>query len=144
MSCFKEFRKIDGEYEYGMVFVENGSGTLVKSEERLLPCGFVIAEGMGAAVSGYEEQYGVPIAIAGRVLVSVDNREDLKVGDKLCTGENGKASKMTEEEYLADPAKILGIVTEIPTYEKWKTTTLDENERTYEISIGERVWMLIK
>ena len=72
-----------------------------------------------------------PLAISGRVLVKVNC--SVKVGDVLCADKNGFATVMTRAEVANYPDRILGIVSEIPTYETWN-----------DVEINNRVWITIK
>ena len=71
------------------------------------------------------------MAVSGRVLVKVNC--SVKVGDVLCADKNGFATVMTRAEVANYPDRILGIVSEIPTYETWN-----------DIEINNRVWITIK
>ena len=144
MSCYSELRKVQGEYSPGMIFVENGEGVLVKSSERLQGCGYILADGITNIISGFEElEIGIPVAIAGRVLTYVNDKENIALGDILCAGENGYADKMSEEEIIKYPHRILGEVVEIPTYETYKVSITD-TDSFKEIQIRDRVWVKLK
>ena len=114
--------------EPGSVVCENGDGSLSPSTERLQPCAYVISDTYGMVIG---EDADIPVGVSGKVLVKVDSV--VKVGDCLCSGKNGFASVMTRNEVINFPDRILGIVTEIPTYEEWN-----------DIKINNRVWMKIK
>lgn len=107
-------------YTTGTVVVENGNGTLIPSYARLLPATYVIASGEIRDFI-YNEQEGEEISIAsvevattGRVLVNVGNKEGFSVGDTLCSGDKGQASRMTSEEIKLYPTAILGTIVQIP------------------------------
>lgn len=72
------------------------------------------------------------MAVAGRVLVYMDG--ECKVGDAVCAAPGGRASAMTREEIKEYPDRILGIVSEFPTYEIWNDT----------VEVQDRVWIRIK
>ena len=80
---------------------------------------------------GSDDTSYVPVAVAGRVLVYVSS--EVAVGDVLCAGENGYATKMTRQEIINYPDRILGVVSEIPKYEYWNN-----------IKINGRIWITIK
>ena len=69
--------------------------------------------------------------MSGRVLVYVDC--EVTTGDVVCAGEKGFATKMTRQEIINYPDRILGIVSEIPTYDTWNDKEVDG-----------RVWITIK
>ena len=46
--------------------------------------------------------------------MSVDDISNLTLGDCLCASENGLASKMTRQEIINYPDRIIGVVCEIP------------------------------
>lgn len=107
-------------YTTGTVVVENGSGALIPSYARLLPAAYVIASGEMRDFI-YNEQEGEEIAVAsvevattGRVLVNVGNKEGFSVGDTLCSGDKGQASRMTLKEMELYPTAILGTIVQIP------------------------------
>lgn len=113
----------------GTVVCESGDGTLRMSYERLQACAYVVSDTYGIVIGDDKD---TPVAIAGRVLVKTDS-ENIKVGDCLCAGAGGKAYVMTREEIKEFPDRILGIVTEIPTYEEWNG-----------VKINNRIWIKIK
>jgi len=56
-----------------------------------------------------------------------------KVGDAVCSGKNGTVSKMNRLEIILFPDRIVGYVSEIPTYDKWNG-----------IKIDGRIWIKVK
>ena len=70
----------------------------------------------------YDEDYRT-VAVSGRVLVYVNC--DVKVGDVLCADKDGFATVMSRQEIALFPDRILGIVSEIPSYEDWKSVKID-------------------
>ena len=82
-------------------------------------------------VIGNRDKTYKPIAVSGRVLVKVNC--EIKVGDVLCADKDGFATKMTRTEIANYPDRILGIVSEVPTYKVWN-----------DIEINNRVWITIK
>jgi hypothetical protein len=92
----------------------------------------VVSDTFGFAI-GKTNKAKIPLAVAGRVLVYTD--EELHAGDVVCAGENGKACKMNEEEIANKPDRIVGIVSEIPTYDTWG----EDN-----IPVNRRIWIRVK
>lgn len=114
----------------GQVVCETGLGVLDLSSFKLQPLPYVISDTYGMVI-GDEQEYSQPVALNGRVLVYVN--DSVTVGDVVCAGENGFASKMTRQEIINYPDRILGIVSELPTYDTWN-----------DISVDGRVWITIK
>ena len=119
---------IDSVYP-GEVVVEGGHGNLVKSFDYNLPCAYVVSDTCGFVIG----KEGIPVAVAGRVLVEVEDRTKVHKGDVLGTAPNGHASKMTRHQIKKYPERILGVVTEVPNYEIWGNT-----------KVNGRVWMKLK
>jgi hypothetical protein len=60
------------------------------------------------------------MGVAGRVLAyPYQDRNNYKVGDAVCAAPNGTIDIMTREEIIQYPDRIIGIVDEIPNYERW-------------------------
>lgn len=114
----------------GTVVCEVGDGTLKKSNERLQPLPNVISDTYGFIIGQDNLEYS-PIAICGRVLVYVNC--DVTVGDVLCADKDGFATVMTREEIMKYPDRILGIVSEIPSYDYWE-----------KVEVNNRVWITLK
>ena len=116
--------------EAGDVVCEQGDGTLGLSKEKLQALPYVISDTFGMVIGNRDKTYK-PIAVSGRVLVKVNC--ETKVGDVLCADKDGFATKMTRTEIANYPDRILGIVSEVPTYKVWN-----------DIEINNRVWITIK
>ena len=114
----------------GQVVCETGLGVLDLSEFKLHPLPYVISDTYGIIIGAADEN-SCPVAVSGRVLVYVDG--EVSVGDVLCAGPKGFATKMTRQEIINYPDRILGIVSEIPTYNTWNDKEVDG-----------RVWITIK
>lgn len=110
---YAEFRKFDGDIIPGQVVCDEGDSTVSVSKERLQPCGHVVSDSYGHIIG--DKDNSVPIAVSGRVRVIVDDSfEALKLGDCVCASYNGLASKMTRQEIINYPDRILGVVCEDP------------------------------
>ena len=114
----------------GQVVCETGHGTLATSQFKLQPLPYVISDTCGM-ILGDADETTKPVALSGRVLVYVAG--DVVVGDVVCAGKNGFAEKMTRQEIINYPDRILGIVSEIPDYDTWN-----------DIKINGRIWINIK
>lgn len=128
---FAEFRKCENVIP-GTCVVEIGNGKLRKSDSYLLPAAGIISDTFGMII-GDQSKDSLPLAVAGRVLAFVEDRDKLKVGDALKTAPNGKLAKMKRREIRKYPDRIVGYVSEFPTYEKWNT-----------VPVNGRIWVKIK
>ncbi len=118
---YAEYRRTSGKVEPGRVVIETGRGDLKLSTERLQPGANVVSDTFGFAI-GQTKKAKTPLAVAGRVLVyPFEDRESYEPGDAVCTGPNGTVSKMTREEIWKYPERIVGTVSEIPSYEVWES-----------------------
>lgn len=117
----------------GQVLCETGNDTLALSTERMQPCPYVYTDTYGMEI-GKRDKYALPVAVSGRVLVYVEgDRKDYSLGDVLCAAPNGLACKMSREEIVAYPDRILGVVCNIPNYEKWGEY----------VTVDNRIWIKI-
>lgn len=111
----------------GYVVCESGDGTVKLSTKRLQPCAYVVSDTYGSTIGSGN----INVGLAGKALVYTD--DDVEIGDCLTAGENGKAVKMTRQEIINYPDRILGIVIEIPDYDKYN-----------DIKINGRIWIRLK
>lgn len=125
---YAERRLCEDIVKPGNVVCETGNGHVALSKEKLQPIPHVVSDTYGMIIG---DNPGIPVSVAGRALVYVDC--EVSLGDVLCARENGIATKMTRQEIVNYPDRILGIVSEIPTYEVWNGVTIDG-----------RVWIAIK
>lgn len=125
---YAERRLCDDSVQPGNVVCECGDGKLSLSTEKLQILPHVVSDTYGMIIGG---ETGIPVSVVGRALVFVDC--DVSFGDVLCANKNGMATKMTRQEIANYPDRILGIVSEIPTYDTWNG-----------ISVNNRVWINIK
>lgn len=131
---YAECRKAE-TLEPGRVVIEDASGEMKLSSERLQPGGSIISDTYGHSM-GYTEECQTPVAVAGRVLSYYDGDISMyTIGAAVSTGPNGTVSLMTREEIMAYPDRIVGIVSEIPSYEEWGPE---------HIKVNGRIWIKIK
>ena len=131
---YAECRKAE-TLEPGRVVIEDASGEMKLSSERLQPGGSIISDTYGHSM-GYTEECQTPVAVAGRVLSYYDGDISMyTIGAAVSTGPNGTVSLMTREEIMAYPDRIIGIVSEIPSYEEWGPE---------HIKVNGRIWIKIK
>ena len=132
---YAEFRESNEQIEPGRVVIENGDDTLSLSRDRLQPGPNVVSDTYGFAI-GETSKAKTPIAVSGRVLAyPYESIDTFSAGDPVCSGPNGTVSKMTREEVMMYPDRIIGIVSSIPTYKTWGTDNVDVNGR---------IWIKIK
>lgn len=124
---YAEKRKCDTK-EPGTCVVEVGDGTLKISDDYLLPGANIISDTYGMCIG----EVGNPIAVSGRVLAYVEDKKCLKPGDALKTAPKGKLAKMTRREIRKYPDRIVGFVSEFPTYEQWNG-----------VEVKDRIWVKV-
>ena len=111
----------------GRVVCEDGHGCLKLSRERLQPCAYVISDTFGTTIG----EGDINVAVAGKVLVCID--DEVELGDCVTAGFDGKAVKMTRQEIINYPDRILGIVIEVPDYDEYNGKP-----------VNGRVWIKVK
>lgn len=137
---YAEFRHADS-IEPGRVFTETTSGIMTIANERLMPACKVSSDTFGNCM-GETETAKTPIAVAGRVLVyPYKDRNQYELGAAVCSAPNGTVDIMTREEIMTYPERIIGTVSEIPTYDIWHGGLQDgEND----IKVNGRIWIYIR
>lgn len=139
---FAEYRKSTCK-EPGRVVVDDGHGCLHLCNERLAAGARIISDTYGMSV-GYSLEQDTPIGVGGRVLVyPTQPIENYHVGDSVCTGPNGTADIMTRAEIINYPDRIIGTVSEIPTYKIWTQQATEEDEPIRHEVKG-RIWVYVK
>jgi hypothetical protein len=69
-------------------------------------------------------------------LVYADPEEEhFHSGDVVCAGPDGLVYRMEREEIMEFPDRIVGIVSEIPTYETWGAGN---------VKVNGRIWVKVK
>lgn len=131
---YAEYRQSDIT-EPGRVVCENGDDTLSLSTQRLQPGAEVISDTFGFAI-GETDIAKTPIAVSGRVLVyTYEDRNTYQPGDAVCAAPGGTVSKMTRDEIVTYPERIVGTVSAVPSYEIWGTNN---------VAVNNRIWIKIK
>lgn len=132
---YAEYRQTKKYVQPGYCVIETGKGDLIKSSERLQPGANIVSDTFGFAI-GETEQTKTPLAVSGRVLAyPYEDRDSYQAGDPVCSGPNGTISKMTREEVREYPERIIGTVSEIPSYEIWGTGN---------VKVNNRIWIKVK
>ena len=112
---YAEYRKFEGdEPQPGRVVCETGHDTVALSQERLQAAPAVVSDTYGFIIGEKDET--VPVSIGGKVLVyGNEDVNSYSVGDAFCSGPNGTVSKMSRQEIVNYPDRILGYFVGIPT-----------------------------
>jgi hypothetical protein len=98
-------------------------------------CEGIVSDTFGFAI-GENDENKTPLAVSGRVLAFYNNTvNDYEIGDPVCAGANGKIEKMTRQEVKDYPDRMIGTVSEIPTYETWGQGN---------VPTAGRIWIKIK
>ena len=119
----------------GKVVIDNDDGSLSCATKRLQPGAQVISDTYGHLI-GEMPGYETPLAVSGRVLVyTYQPRENYHAGMAVCSAPNGTVDIMAREEIKEYPDCIIGIVSEIPNYEKWGSD---------QVNVDNRIWIKLK
>ena len=131
---YAEYRQADS-LEPGRCVTEQSTGIMTKTIKRLMPGCKIISDTYGNCM-GKTNKAKTPIAVAGRVLAyPYQPRENYTLGAAVCSAPNGTVDIMTRDEIMMYPERIVGTVSEIPTYNTWG----EEN-----ISVNGRIWIYVK
>lgn len=130
---YAEYRTQKEIVNPGYCVKSNDDGCVERITKRLSVCDGIVSDTFGFSI-GKSETYQTPLAVSGRVLAYCEgNKYDYHAGDVVCASENGKVCKMTREEIKEYPECIVGIVSEIPKYEKWNN-----------LEVNNRIWIKVK
>ena len=137
---YAECREAD-TIEPGYVLVETGDDSLTKSTKRLSPFAGVSSDTWGFS-QGETDKAKTPIAVAGRVLVYPwQDRNNYKPGDCVCAAPDGKVDIMTREEIIQYPDRIVGTVSNVPTYDKWGGGEKADRDP---VDVNGRIWIKVR
>lgn len=122
-------------YEPGYCMTCNRDGKLFRTSSRMQHCEGITSDTFGFSI-GRTDEATVPLAVAGRVLVyTSEDPSTYYTGQAVCASKGGRVSKMTDMEIMQNPDRIVGVVSEIPTYETWGTNN---------IAVNGRIWITVK
>ena len=122
-------------YEPGYCMTCNRDGKLFRTSSRMQHCEGVTSDTFGFSI-GRTDEATVPLAVAGRVLVyTSEDPSTYYTGQAVCASKGGRVSKMTDSEIAQNPDRIVGIVSEVPTYETWGTNN---------VKVNGRIWITVK
>lgn len=128
---YAEYRSQNETIEPGYITYCDDDGKLKKTTERLQKFEGVVSDTFGFSI-GETDDCKTPLAVSGRALVYCDPEEEhFHSGDCVCAGPDGLAYRMTREEVIEFPDRIVGVVSEIPTYETWGTGNVEVNGRIW-------------
>ena len=129
---YAEYRDQNEIIKPGYITYCDDDGKLKLTTKRLQKFEGVVSDTYGFSI-GETDQCKTPIAVSGRVLVYTNPEDIFHAGDCVCAGPNGLAHYMTREEIVEFPDRIVGIVSEIPTYETWNN-----------VNVNGRIWIKVK
>lgn len=122
-------------YEPGYCMTCNRDGKLFRTSSRMQHCEGITSDTFGFSI-GRTNEATVPLAVAGRVLVyTSEDPSTYYTGQAVCASKGGRVSKMTDSEIAQNPDRIVGIVSEVPTYETWGTNN---------VKVNGRIWITVK
>ena len=122
-------------YEPGYCMTCNRDGKLFRTSSRMQHCEGITSDTFGFSI-GRTDEATVPLAVAGRVLVyTSEDPSTYYTGQAVCASNGGRVSKMTDSEIAQNPDRIVGIVSEVPTYETWGTNN---------VKVNGRIWITVK
>lgn len=127
---YAEYRAQNEPLTAGHIAYCDDDGKLKYTTERLQKFEGVVSDTFGFSI-GETDECKTPLAVSGRVLVYCDPEDHFHSGDCVCAGPDGKAYRMTREEVTMYPDRIVGVVSEIPTYERWGTGNVEVNGRIW-------------
>ena len=127
---YAEYRDQNEPLTAGHITYCDDDGKLKYTTERLQKFEGVVSDTFGFAI-GETDECKTPLAVSGRALVYCDPEDHFHSGDCVCAGPDGKAYRMTREEIAMYPDRIVGVVSEIPTYEHWGTGNVEVNGRIW-------------
>lgn len=130
---YAEYRNQVENIEPGYCVASTNQGKVYKTTEKFQACDGIVSDTYGFTI-GKTDECQTPLAVSGRVLAYYNGDiKDYNSGDTVCAGPNGKVCKMTREEIREYPDRIVGIISEIPEYEEWNGT-----------KVNNRIWIKIK
>jgi hypothetical protein len=134
---YAEYRRADqwaGPALPGRCVTEAGDGAVRRTARRLEKCPMIVSDTFGFAIG--DQAHSVAVAVAGRALAYTDRpRGRFKPGDAVCAGKDGTVSKMRFWERILYPDRMVGVVSEVPDYERWGTGN---------VRVDGRVWIKVR
>ena len=128
------------ETEAGRCITECKDGIMRRTHKRLQPGCKIVSDTFGHCM-GETEKAKTPIGVAGRVLAYPYKGKKFKIGDAVCSAPDGTVDVMSRLEVILFPDRIVGTVSEIPTYEEWIAGT---KENPQPVKVNGRVWVYVR
>jgi len=127
--------------EAGLCLVESSDGIMKISHDRLLPGCRLTSDTFGTCM-GETDEAKTPVAVSGRVLAyPFRGVSEYQLGDAVCSAPGGKVDIMTRDEIREYPERIVGIVSEIPSYDIFYGGPKDNPQA---IQVKGRIWIYVR
>ena len=121
----------DEPIQAGRCVAENGNDSMSLTNARLQAGVRIVSDTYGMCM-GETEKAKTPVAVCGRVLAyPFERKVAFNIGDPVCSGPNGTVSKMSREEAMMYPERIVGTVVSKPTYKEWGPNKIPVNGRIW-------------
>lgn len=133
---YAEYRSTISNLIPGIIVTDDILGRVEMARKRCCKNPMVVSDTYGFAI-GQTSDSDVPIAVCGRALVYIDNKSKIKIGDPICSNAEGIGTKMHWWEKILFPERMLGTVSEIPTYTEW-------GGKNNIVPIDGRIWVMLK
>jgi len=128
---YAEYRETIQQVKPGYCVCEEGNGKVDISVKRLQKLPMIVSDTFGFSIGKINET-DVPIAVCGRVLAYTDKPiSKFRIGDWVCSGKNGKVSKMNFFERLFFADRRVGIVSSFPSQETWGSGNVSTKDRIW-------------
>ena len=125
----------------GYCVTETSEGKMIKTTKRL-QAGCKLTSDTYGSCMGETDTAKTPIAVAGRVLAyPYRDKSEYHLGDAVCSAPDGKIDIMTRDEIMMYPERIVGTVSEIPTYDIWQAGNKENPEN---IQVNGRIWIYVR
>lgn len=133
---YAEYRESIGIIKPGCCVREiSDNGELGLTQSRLMPGAQIVSDTFGHSM-GMTNNAQTPVAVAGRVLAyTYQDRSNYHTGMAVCSAPNGTIDIMTREEMIKYPDAIIGIVSEIPSYDTWGSDN---------VNVDGRIWIKVR
>ncbi len=131
-----DFQLLNDELKYGLCYFDTKDGARICTSRCQMSVIGIASDSLGFGVgSGAHPGQEVPIAVAGWVLAHVD--QEYECGTVLTNDKNGFLTKMTKEEKLEYPERIVAL---------YKRKEMDEfwGPAGQQITVNGRHWVKVK
>ena len=137
---YAEYRKAE-TVEGGRCVYETEEGIMKVAHSRLQAGCRLTSDTFGTCM-GETAEAKTPIAVAGRVLAyPYTDRKNFHLGDAVCSAPGGTIDVMTRDEIYKWPDRIIGTVSEIPSYDVWEGGSMNEPDP---IQVNGRIWIYVR